>query len=140
MDDRMRALPTRLATTTLALLLAACGGVGGTASSVPSSQPPPSASAAPSLPSGGAVPADVLAPVIADAAARTGAPAAAIGIVKATPVTWNDGALGCPKPGVLYTQALVDGWQVIVEAAGKRIDYRVTGPGRFKVCEGILSR
>lgn len=45
-------------------------------------------------------------------------------LVSAEAVTWRDGALGCPRPGMQYTQALVDGMQVIVEAGGQQYDYR----------------
>jgi len=84
------------------------------------------------------VPAALLDPVLADAAQRTGADPSAIQVVEATATTWNDGSLGCPKPGVMYTQALVDGYKVIVEANGQRLDYRVPLQGGFKVCEGFL--
>ncbi len=84
-----------------------------------------------------AVPADVLGPLLDDAATRTGAARDGITVTEATAVTWPTGALGCPSPGVLYTQALVRGWQVILDAGGTRIDYRASGPGRFRICEGI---
>ena len=32
-----------------------------------------------------------------------------IEVVRASEVTWRDGAIGCPKPGFMYTQALVPG-------------------------------
>jgi hypothetical protein len=37
-------------------------------------------------------------------------------VVQAEAVTWPDGALGCPEPGIVYTQALVPGYWVVVEA------------------------
>ena len=33
-------------------------------------------------------------------------------------VTWSDGSLGCPEPGMMYTQALVRGHRIRVDAAG----------------------
>ena len=45
-------------------------------------------------------------------------------LVSALAVTWTSGALGCGKPGQSYTQALVDGMQVIVTADGTTYDYR----------------
>jgi hypothetical protein len=33
-----------------------------------------------------------------------------------------------------YTQAIVNGWQVVVEVNGQTIDYRATGPGAFRIC------
>ena len=40
-------------------------------------------------------------------------------IVRAEPVVWNDGSLGCPEPGMMYTQALLNGYWVIIDARGK---------------------
>ena len=34
-----------------------------------------------------------------------------------------------------YTQALVDGYQVILRAGDEALDYRVTAQGGFRVCE-----
>lgn len=33
-------------------------------------------------------------------------------------VTWPDGALGCPEPDRGYTQALVDGYRIVLAAEG----------------------
>mgnify|MGYP000110688204 CR=1 FL=1 len=48
---------------------------------------------------------------------------------------WGDGSLGCPAPGVQYTQAQVKGMQVVVEAAGRRFDYRFGAGDSPKLCE-----
>ena len=42
-----------------------------------------------------------------DAARRTGLAPEALELVSAESVTWPDGSLGCPQPGLLYTQVLV---------------------------------
>ena len=78
----------------------------------------------------GAVPDAVVNAAIADAATVSGVDPAAITVVSAEPKTWNDGSLGCPEPGQLYTQALVPGYQVILDANGKKMDYRATAIGR----------
>lgn len=71
--------------------------------------------------------------IVDDLAGRgvTGEPTA----VSVRSVTWNDGALGCPEPGVAYTQAMVDGLQVIVEVAGRRYDYRFGRSDTPRLCE-----
>jgi len=56
-------------------------------------------------------------------------------LVRAEPVTWPDGSLGCPQPGVFYTQALVEGMWVVYEVGGAVFDYRVDERGRFFLCE-----
>lgn len=48
---------------------------------------------------------------LADLAARLGDDRA-ISVTVAHELTWPDGSLGCPQPGVLYTQALVDGYRI----------------------------
>ena len=39
-------------------------------------------------------------------------------VVSYEDVTWPDGALGCPEPGMSYTQALVPGARLVLEADG----------------------
>lgn len=101
-----------------------------------SSRPPfVTPSAAPSTPSG--TPVDVPAArwdaIVEDLAARgvSGTPE----LVSAVAVTWNNGALGCPKPGSSYTQAIVDGMQVIVVVEGTNYDYRFGRSDSPLLCE-----
>jgi len=51
---------------------------------------------------------------IADLAARLAVPVDDIETVRVETVTWPDGSLGCPKPGEMYTQALVEGHRIIL--------------------------
>jgi len=82
------------------------------------------------------VPADILQAISQDAATVTATDVSDVELVMAKAVTWNDGALGCPEPGMMYTQALVDGFQVVVRAADQELDYRVGRDGAFMICEG----
>ncbi|MGH2382275.1 MAG: hypothetical protein ACRDG7_13800 [Candidatus Limnocylindria bacterium] len=84
----------------------------------------------------GEVPAEQLDAILADAASRTDVDVADIETIRATAMTWPDGSLGCPEPGQTYTQALVDGYHVVVDAAGESLDYRATTSGSFRLCEG----
>ena len=54
---------------------------------------------------------------------------------RADAVTFSDGSLDCPEPGMSYTQALVDGYQVEIEAGDETLDYRVGAGGSFRLCE-----
>ncbi len=83
----------------------------------------------------GEVPADKAAAAIADLARRTGADPTTITIVSAEAVTWNDGALGCPRPGMAYTQALVDGYRLILSLNGVSYAYHAAVNGDFFYCE-----
>lgn len=58
--------------------------------------------------------AQTVAVAVADLASRLARDESEIEIVDAKLVTWPDGSLGCPQPGMMYTQALVDGSQVIL--------------------------
>ncbi len=55
-------------------------------------------------------------------------------MVRAESAVWNDGALGCPEPGMMYTQALVNGYWVVIDAAGQNYDFRVDSRGNFRLC------
>ncbi len=83
----------------------------------------------------GEIPAPIMAALRADAADRAGVDPEAIEVLQAENVTWNDGSLGCPEPGMSYTMALVDGYHVILAAEGEEFDYRVSAQGGFKLCE-----
>lgn len=84
----------------------------------------------------GDVPARVLEPVLAAASERTGATVDEIVVRRAQGVTFSDGSLDCPVPGREYTQALVDGWWVVVAVDGEVLDYRLADGGRPRLCEG----
>ena len=78
---------------------------------------------------------------IVDAARRqvaddTGVAAADFQVERALQVTWNDGSLGCPQEGQSYTQALVDGFWVVLTHDGDVFDYRSAIDARFRACVG----
>ncbi len=64
-----------------------------------------------------------LAEAIADLAGRTGADPDAIEVVMHEEVTWPDGSMGCPRPGMMYTQALVDGYRIVLRVNGDLVSY-----------------
>ena len=55
----------------------------------------------------------------ADLARRLGVDPEALEVISAEEVTWPDGSLGCPEPGMSYTQALVDGSKVVLQYDGR---------------------
>lgn len=56
-------------------------------------------------------------------AERLGLDAAKIEIVTYEQVVWRDGSLGCPQPGMMYTQALVDGYLIRLRAGDEYYNY-----------------
>ena len=93
----------------------------------------PSSSAAAAAPD--AVPDAVWAAVLDDLARRLDVESIDPTVVTAEATTWNDGSLGCPEPGQMYTQALVDGYHVVLEVAGERYDYRIGRGDDVRLCE-----
>lgn len=73
--------------------------------------------------------------VIRQAVEDTGVDEGEITVVSAAPVTWSDGSIGCPEEGMGYTQALVSGFQVILDVAGEQIHYHAGSDGEFFPCD-----
>src|SRR3954453_14732157 len=63
-------------------------------------------------------PAELLDKIRAALASEQGVSAADVKVISAESVNWPNGALGCPKPGRMYTQAIVPGYRIQLEAAG----------------------
>jgi hypothetical protein len=82
----------------------------------------------------GEVPQEILDPILNEAAALANVAREQLLIVRAESVIWNDGSLGCPEPGMMYTQALVNGYWVVIDAAGQKYDFRVGSRGKFRLC------
>ncbi len=136
--DLMRTLrhsPAPLVLITLIAFAAAAGACTGAATTATPDATTPLVSITPVPANVTSVPQGILDAVLADAAARTGVAAEDITVVEATAVTWPNGALGCPQPGMMYTEMIVQGYQVIVEAGGERLDYRIGSGGTPSLCE-----
>jgi len=119
----------RIALLAMALVVAGCSAG---AASQPPSQGPGATGAA--NPGSIALPASVVDPVVADIARIAAVPAGQVTIVSAERVTFPDGSLGCPEPGMAYTQMVVEGFKIVATAAGATYDYRGTGAGEFRRC------
>jgi hypothetical protein len=72
--------------------------------------------------------------VLADAAKQTGVGKGSLVVVSSESVVWSDGSLGCPQPGIMYTQALVPGYRIKVRAGQTLLDYHATANGNFVLC------
>ena len=77
---------------------------------------------------------EIIAAAIADLADRLSVDAGGIDVIDAKAVEWPDGSLGCPEPGQFYTQAIVDGAQVLLGADGRLYDYRADAEGNIVFC------
>lgn len=44
-------------------------------------------------------------------------------ILEAQEVVWSSGAVGCPRPGLSYTQALIEGYRILVSRGSDQAYY-----------------
>lgn len=78
--------------------------------------------------------ADVQAAIAAEAE-RAEVEPEAVTVAGYADVTWTDGSLGCPQPGMMYTQALVPGHQLVLEVDGTLASYHAAEGKPFRYCE-----
>lgn len=67
--------------------------------------------------------------VLQDASRRLGGTTSGLRITEAIRKSWPDGCLGLNEPGTFCTQALVEGWLVVVEGRQQRLVYRTGETG-----------
>lgn len=60
---------------------------------------------------------------LSELASRVGVSESDINVRDARSVQWGSGAIGCPKPGMNYTQAIVPGMLLLLEANGTVYHY-----------------
>ena len=66
---------------------------------------------------------------VQDLSGRLGIPSGEVQAVSEKRVTWRDGSLGCPKEGMMYTQALIEGTLIVLRVEGRDYQYH-SGQGR----------
>jgi len=76
----------------------------------------------------------IVTPARADLARRLGVEPDDLKVVSAEEVTWPDGSLGCPEPGMSYTQALVDGSKVVLGYDDRVYVYHAGDDGEPFLC------
>ncbi|HEX5162228.1 MAG TPA: hypothetical protein VFV88_10935 [Steroidobacteraceae bacterium] len=80
------------------------------------------------------IPREVRRAVVADAARRFKVAESAVVLTRAEQVTWPDGSLGCPEPGRMYTQMLVEGFRVTAKTTGGELLYHTDSRGNVVNC------
>ena len=61
-----------------------------------------------------------------------------IELISVEPVTWRNGALGCPQEGFSYTQALVPGHRIVLRAGATDYHYHNAGTEKPFLCENPI--
>ena len=85
------------------------------------------------------VPQAFLDAVMTDASSQAGVPVGDLIVLRAEYVEWADGSLGCPEPGVFYTQAVTPGYWIEIGAGDRTLDYRLGENGFFRLCGGAVT-
>ena len=68
-------------------------------------------------------------------AAEQAVDVAEVELIDSGPVTWPDGSLGCPEPGHMYTQALVDGSHVVLAIDDTEYHFHAGPDGDLFYCD-----
>ncbi len=138
---------------TVAVLVAGCAGqvsspdttTPGTTTTVEEQSPPmpdettepsvPATDAPTTLPSSGSPAGTLAEQAVADLAARLTIDPSEIVVVSWEEVDWPDGSIGCPQPGMRYTQAIVNGSKIVLEVDGVEYHYHQGGSRDLFLCE-----
>jgi hypothetical protein len=69
-----------------------------------------------------------------DAASHLGVSRDTLQVEQVQQREWPDSSLGCPQPGQLYSQVVTPGYLVVINAAGKRLEYHTDDRARVMLC------
>ena len=72
--------------------------------------------------------------VLDDARKRSAVDRERVRVVHSERVTWRDGSLGCPEPGRMYTQALIRGYLIRIQADAVVLEYHASERGQWLYC------
>jgi hypothetical protein len=86
------------------------------------------------------VPRELRRVVVADAAKHLDVPESSVVLTRAEQVTWSDGSLGCPQPGMGYSQALVPGYRIVARTAERELTYHTDTQATAVRCQEPLPK
>ena len=113
------------------LVLAACG----TDRATTDNQEEPGMSPSESSGSASPAPTGLAREAVADLARRLDVAEDDVVVESVEEVTWRDGSIGCAEPGMMYTQALVDGSRITLRVDGETYEYHSGGRRGVFLCE-----
>ncbi|MCA1644491.1 MAG: hypothetical protein LC797_03155 [Chloroflexi bacterium] len=122
------------------LLVSACAPSAGDQLTTPAAPAPSRVPASPvpsvlpgSVPS--ADPQPLVEAALRDAAAHLGISAADLHVDQVDARQWGDSSLGCPQPGLMYSQIVTPGFVIIISGAGKQLEYHSDTRGPVVLCQ-----
>jgi hypothetical protein len=80
------------------------------------------------------IPDEAVARLRAEAAREAGVPLDSVRVLESEAVTWPDSGLGCSGPDESTLQVLTPGYRVVIDAGGRRLEYRGDSRGHFSLC------
>ena len=72
---------------------------------------------------------------LCDAAAHLAVNSDALRVDQLEARQWGDSSLGCPKPGIMYSQIVTPGFLILITGAGKQLEYHTDARGRVVLCQ-----
>jgi hypothetical protein len=75
---------------------------------------------------------------VRDAAAHLNVGVAELRVEQVEARQWSDSSLGCPRPGVMYSQVVTPGFLIVIReagAGGKQLEYHSDARGRVVLCQ-----
>ena len=102
------------------------------AQAAPTTEPEDTVPASPTPPPAGA--SSHVETAIADLRSRLDDPEADVTVVSVEEVDWPDGSIGCPQPGMVYTQAIVNGSKIVLLHDGVEYAYHQGGNREVFYC------
>ncbi len=73
--------------------------------------------------------------VVRAAAAYAAIPATDVGVLQVEARDWPDSSLGCPRPGLMYSQIVTPGYLIVVQAGTRLLEYHSDARGRAVLCQ-----
>src|SRR5947209_1517667 len=73
---------------------------------------------------------------LADAASHLGTGPQDLRVTQVEARQWPDSSLGCPQPGLLYSQIVTPGYLIVISSSsGKQLEYHADTRGRAVLCK-----
>jgi hypothetical protein len=71
-----------------------------------------------------------------DAASHLAVPNNQLRVDQVEPHKWPDSSLGCPQPGMMYSQIVTPGFLIVISStSGKQLEYHTDGGSRVVLCK-----
>jgi hypothetical protein len=70
-----------------------------------------------------------------DAAAHLGVGIDSLHVDQVEARQWGDSSLGCPRPGLMYSQIVTPGFLVVISGTGKVLEYHSDARARIVLCQ-----